>query len=43
MDIFGLMGFMVGTVGMTFGLVALAKANQLEEKLKAAGVLKDSE
>lgn len=41
MEVFGLMGFMVGTIGMTFGLIALAKTTQLEQKLKDAGVLKE--
>lgn len=41
MEVFGLMGFLVGTIGMSFGLIALGKTHQLEEKLKAAGVLKE--
>lgn len=41
MEVFGILGFCVGTAGMTFSLVALVKTQQLEEKLKTTGVLKD--
>ncbi|MEM1081534.1 MAG: hypothetical protein AAGH65_08120 [Pseudomonadota bacterium] len=41
MDVFAIMAFCVGSAGMTFGLVSLAKVTQLEAELKKAGVIED--
>ena len=39
MEAFGIIAFSIGTVGMTFGIIALAKVTQLEQALKQSGVL----
>jgi|KBSSwiStaDraftv2_1062776.scaffolds.fasta_scaffold491858_3 hypothetical protein len=36
------MGLMVGVAGIVFALSALAKVQNLEQRLKDAGVLKDT-
>lgn len=39
MEAFGMMGYMIGTLGFIFGLSALSKVSALEKALKEAGVL----
>ena len=42
MEVFGVMGMSLGTVGFVFGLISFVKTKKLTKKLKEKGILEDN-